>query len=115
LPDPSDQAKALHDLAAAIAQAGDNDRARRTAAEAEAVAHTIPSPGMQSQVLASLVTLIAELGDSSYAARLAAQVIIMGPSDTNWVQAMSYFLPIVIRDSLNVLANAFSGTAGQST
>ena len=77
------QARALAMVAEAVARAGDHDRARALAADAERVARSITNPDEQAVPLAMVAEAVARAGDHDRARALAADAERVARSITN--------------------------------
>ena len=71
--DPDRRARTLSTLAVAAAEAGDPDRAKALAGQAEAAARAITSPSQRARTLSTLAVAAAETGDPDRAKALAGQ------------------------------------------
>ncbi|MCA1835481.1 MAG: hypothetical protein LC721_03735, partial [Actinobacteria bacterium] len=71
---PGPRARALTKLVAALAAAGDHDRAAELAAAAETTAREIIAPGPSARALGELVVALAAAGDYDRAAELAGEI-----------------------------------------
>jgi tetratricopeptide (TPR) repeat protein len=82
--DPFSQAQALADLAQAVIDTGDHDRATTLAEQAETIAHTITDPYSQAQALTGLARAAADTGDHDRATTLAEQAETIAHTITDW-------------------------------
>ena len=83
IPGTDRQARALGNLAQAVADAGDVDRARELAGRAIAAARTIPDPDRRAGVLTDLARLVAGTGDVGRATELADRAETAARAITN--------------------------------
>jgi hypothetical protein len=73
IPSPSRRARALGTVAAAVASAGDHDRAHRLVAQAQEAIHTIGDDGSLAYASAKLARVMATTGEHALARRLAIE------------------------------------------
>ncbi len=85
---PAERADALVEVAAAMALAGDLDRARTVVADAEAAARAVDRTGQQARTLVRVVHAAALVGDTEHARRLAgdAWALARTPDCGEWDQ-----------------------------
>ena len=82
--DLSGQAQALADVAGALAEAGDLDRARQVVQQAEAIARSVTSRSEQAQALAVVARALARAGDLDEAEAIARSITDPSEQARRW-------------------------------